>query len=257
MTILTISDLHGRQCWQQPAQEFVDQQDDDNWQVIFLGDYVDSFCVPAGEQLANLTDVILFKRKYVNNVILLLGNHDIGYLFFNQATGSRFQPSGFQPKMAYAFHALFHDHRHWFQVAWQVKTAKCDYLFTHAGVSSVWLEKCNRIINNHAKLAQAETLADTLNAMLLTSVGQDTLYWVSPANGGYYPCDGPLWIRPRQLGDNGLAGFIQVVGHTPMKKLTRCIITSEDGLLETGIIFCDCLHDGKEAHRNEFLTLTL
>ena len=255
MKLFCVPDLHGRTCWKQPVQEFIDQQDDDQWRVVFLGDFVDSFHIKGPAQLDNLTDVILFKRQYMDNVVLLLGNHCYQYFFFGAANYGGYQCSGYQPRMAPAFYALFHDHKDYFQIAYEVAAEHTIYLFVHAGVQLDWVQKNQGLIDSTANLIQAEKLSDILNALLQSKRGQDALYQVSRVNGGYHPFDGPLWVRPVQLSKSVLPGYIQVVGHTPLTKgIIRAIHTEESGR-QTGVILTDCLHDGAKSDQNEFLTL--
>ena len=61
MIIFVVPDLHGRTCWQEPAQYFLDTHGPAD-QVVFLGDYVDSFEVGNEQQLSNFTDVIDYKK---------------------------------------------------------------------------------------------------------------------------------------------------------------------------------------------------
>ena len=262
MNLLHISDLHGRTCWKKPVKQFIAAQPDNQWTITFGGDYVDSFTYKGPEQLDNLTDVILLKRQYPDNVVLLLGNHDFQYALFNHnSPSSYYRCSGFQPLMAPAFYALFHDHKDYFQIAYEVAAEHTTYLFVHAGVQLDWLQHNQVLFDTTATLIQATRISDVLNALLLTKRGQDALYEVSRVNGGYHAFDGPLWVRPGQLSKSVLPGYTQVVGHTPLTKgIVRAIHTEESGEhtgQQTGVILTDCLHDGAKSDQNEFLTLEL
>jgi predicted MPP superfamily phosphohydrolase len=70
MFILNIGDLHGRNNWIQWTEEYKDVD-----KIMFIGDYVDSFDISNVEILDNLKNIIEFKQKFSDKVILLLGNH--------------------------------------------------------------------------------------------------------------------------------------------------------------------------------------
>ena len=97
MRIVTISDLHGKDVWQQINPKIYDK-------LIFLGDYVDApyrkitdvaqidgmnnkvlvheeHGRTNAEILYNLTKIIELKDEYPSKVVLLLGNHDVPYIY--------------------------------------------------------------------------------------------------------------------------------------------------------------------------------
>lgn len=84
MEILTISDLHGRTVGKEADFNAYDQ-------IVFLGDYTDSY-VEADETIFNnLSEIILLKRREPDKFVLLIGNHDAQYLHF-----SHYRSSGFR-----------------------------------------------------------------------------------------------------------------------------------------------------------------
>ena len=75
--ILVIPDVHGIDTWEEPAYKAVHAGID----VIFLGDYCDSFDIDPIKILDNLKKIIKFKEKFPDKISLLLGNHDYAYVF--------------------------------------------------------------------------------------------------------------------------------------------------------------------------------
>lgn len=240
MRIFVVPDLHGRTNWQQPVANFLSEAAATD-QVIFLGDYLDSFTVADQPMLDNFIDVLLLREQEPIRVVLLLGNHCFPYLFY-----PTFQCSGFRPQLAPALHILFKTHQNLFQVAWQAGP----YLFTHAGVSDMWLD-VNRLAIRllTGRYAHPDILADILNQLLTSAQGQRLLWQVSNYNGGRDRTDGPLWVRPIHLSRGLLPGLIQVVGHTPQPHIQREI----NEATQAGFIVADC-HDRSP---NEFLILDL
>ena len=75
--LIIIPDVHGRQFWRSAARGHEEEK------IIFLGDYVDPYAweeILPGEAFKELRDIIAFKEEHPDNVVLLLGNHDLGYL---------------------------------------------------------------------------------------------------------------------------------------------------------------------------------
>jgi len=238
MQLFVVPDIHGRTNWQQPVTAFLATATPED-RVIFLGDYNDSFTVPDAPMLDNFIDVLLLKEREPERVILLLGNHCFPYLF-----DPSFRCSGFRPELAPALHLLFRKHQHFFHVACQFGP----YLFTHAGVSDMWLE-ANRLailVLTGATIGNLH-LPTVLNQLLQTDRGRKILWQVSSYNGGRDGVDGPLWVRPRHLERGLLPGLIQVVGHTAQRHIVREV----DQTSHTGLILVDC-HDHSPT---EFLAL--
>ena len=72
MKTLILGDIHGRTIW----KEIIEKENPDK--VIFLGDYVDThqFISPR-DQIENLEEILTYKEKNPDKVILLRGNHKI------------------------------------------------------------------------------------------------------------------------------------------------------------------------------------
>ena len=84
MKTITIGDIHGYDTWKQAGDidllikgEFEPDYD----KYIFVGDYVDSFDLTNIQIYANLLELIQFKKKFPEHVVLILGNHDLQYLY--------------------------------------------------------------------------------------------------------------------------------------------------------------------------------
>ncbi|MGA0560381.1 metallophosphoesterase [Larkinella sp. VNQ87] len=203
MNIVTISDLHGRNNWQQ-----VDVRQYDK--VIFLGDYTDSYELSDAVILENLRQIVQLKQQYPDKVVLLIGNHDAQYLHF-----PNHRCSGFRPSMQPALTKLFAENRAVFQLAYQQGA----YLFTHAGVSMNWL---NQLPEESIKaklnldLRNLEQLGSALNRMHEHTFLHPSLFAVSYLRGGYGAAGGPVWADKRETATDFVTGLHQVVGHTPV-----------------------------------------
>jgi hypothetical protein len=72
-----IGDIHGRNAWRQLVRTDMIN--------IFLGDYLDPYdrddLQADSTEYDNLQDIIRFKQQNPDTTVLLLGNHDLHYLW--------------------------------------------------------------------------------------------------------------------------------------------------------------------------------
>lgn len=213
MKVLILGDTHGRSNWKQVLEAHPDFD-----KVVFMGDYFDSFDISGVEQLYNFNEIIRFKESTDKEVVMLIGNHDHHY--FN--VGETY--SGFKAAHKWDFQDALKKNMHHLQIAYLLD----DVLFTHAGVSPIWMDDVFKW-NGWSK----DTVVEVLNEMYLN---KPTTFNFS--HSGWDPYgdsveQGPLWIRPRSLmksnkGEDGLKKhFIQVVGHTQVNNIFDSFKTSK------------------------------
>jgi len=244
MRILTIGDLHGLDCWKKVSPENYDL-------IVFVGDYVDSFTVSDEDILRNFREIIQFRLDWPEKIVLLLGNHEIGYI------NPYYRCSGYRYTLEAEVRAIYKKHSQLFRVAHQWE----NYLWTHAGIQQEYYRKniLPKVIDSD------ENLAATLQRLF--SEKYAPLFEVGYERGGMRnEIGGPFWIDRHALVKNPLQGFDQVVGHTPVKKIEifrpdalpetlRPVNLSEhdkskgEGMLRwlmpnTSVTFCDCLEHG-------------
>lgn len=199
MKIIALGDTHGRPLW----KEIIEKEKPDK--IVFIGDYFDSWDISAEKQIHNFLDICTYKEANPDSVVLLIGNHDYHYIHGENGT------SGWQKNYAGVIHHALKQHLPSLQMAHQVD----NILFTHAGVSSIWLESnYSRWEDEFANIAEAVNYVykHTPEAFLFNGndpYGNDT-------------CQTPIWIRPSSLMKaNGTfkKDIIQVVGHTRQKTI--------------------------------------
>jgi len=142
---------------------------------------------------------------------MLIGNHDHHYFTEIGYTGTRGYQSGIAPSIS----QVINENRHHLQMAYGFE----DFLFTHAGVSPVFMDQV--FGENDWNI---ETVVVDLNE----------LFKYKPKAFEFNGFDGygdnttqtPIWIRPRSLMSankkhkKGLKkDYIQIIGHTQMNKL--------------------------------------
>ena len=82
---IAIGDVHGLDLWRDVVEAHP------GCRVVFLGDYLDPYgYVHKGKLLDNLRAIIELKRNRPEDVVLLLGNHDLHYFCEDACVGTRF-----------------------------------------------------------------------------------------------------------------------------------------------------------------------
>lgn len=213
---VVIGDIHGLDVWKQIIEKHPDCQ------VVFLGDYLDPReYVPHKYLLRNLQDIISLKRSRPEDVILLLGNHDLHYFCTDIVVSSRFDFS-----IGERASHLFLENMDAFQYAYQ----RGNRLFTHAGIAQEWFDNCFHGDINSPIAEQLNHPADSQIAALCQ---------LGYLRGGQKGAIGGIfWADIDELTDP-LHGFMQIVGHNQVSE-----VTEHSGMFDNKIIFCDCLWNG-------------
>jgi hypothetical protein len=205
MKTVVIGDVHGRSLW----KLIVNQENPDR--VIFIGDYFDSFEISGVEQIQNFKEIIEYKEKSGKEVITLIGNHDHHYYPEVGYTGT----SGYQSRIAPSITQVIDENRQHLQIAYSFD----EFLFTHAGVSPTFMD------GEFGEEGWVEdNVVELLNDLFKYKPKSFDFNGTDPYGDNTYQT--PIWIRPKSLmavnkkHDKGLKKkYIQVVGHTQVKKL--------------------------------------
>lgn len=209
-TILIIPDAHGRKFWRK-ALEIIDEVD----KVIFLGDYLDPYDVSEEECLIEFKEIIEFKLKYPDKVILLIGNHDCEYIW----------PTLFSRTCRYCYSIEKEAQELFLKVDLSLVYEEDKYLFSHAGVLKEWLDFANLTIEN-----LINNLYDPL-----------VLKMVSWLRGGLYRYPSCVWCDVREFKSE--LPYYQIFGHTQLIKeyITdefACLDARKCFLLKNGELSC-------------------
>ena len=219
MEILAIGDIHGR--------DFLSSiEPDNNDKIIFLGDYCDSHChgqISDFAILENLRQIIEFRKACPHKVVLLLGNHDVHYMYHDEVD----ECIGFRKSMLDDLKNLFLENADLFDMAYQYKTT----LFNHAGISVAWYTQNRAVIQRELKVIRDLTgtripvkLAEKLNYLRNTQEGRMILFGMSGIR--MFPQDlkkaGGIILADQEETDyDYLKGYHQVVGHTFVSSIEK------------------------------------
>lgn len=235
--ILTIPDLHGKTIWKNVFDPSYDN-------IVFLGDFVDSETHTDDEILDNLSQIILIKKQYPDKVILLIGNHELHYLYATK----NYRGTGFRPSMFTKLNHIFTLNKPLFQYSFQYK----NYIWSHAGIHSGWYNYRFRSIYSEDTFFISDELNNEYNKKTIAAVDPkvESLFDIGRDRDGRAKVGGPLWVSKNTLWLKGIHGFNQIVGHTPISKIMTCTIY-KNKTLNGSVTFCDCLDKKEDYYKIE------
>ena len=212
--IIVIGDIHGEQTWKNIINKHPKEK------YIFLGDYCDPYNAeaPDCEVMENLQQIVQFKKDLPDSVTLLLGNHDIQYIYKEASRCTRYMR-----RAAFKIKALFNENITLFNRVYSHN----GILFTHAGVTDEWFK--TTFPEKESKDA-AELICRTRKKRALFACG--IARWGRELYGGIY------WADIREF-DNPLKSWIQVVGHNKVQE-----ITVKNGVESGIVVLCDSVWNG-------------
>lgn len=223
MEVIIISDVHGRTFWEK-AKEKINNVD----KVIFLGDYLDPYSyegVTEEQALSEFKDIIQFKKDNMDKVVLLIGNHDVSYIWITP---------GYHCRHDYIrekeIHQLFMDNYKLFKTIYLIDK----YLFSHAGVYQEWLDKI------HLKIE------DFLYSDISFWNGKSQfLDYVTENRGGRDEVSSCVWADMSDIYDNHLLKeYYHIFGHTQLEKMP--IIDNIEGWANLDVRKCFLLNTETE-----------
>ena len=211
MKLVAIGDIHGRDIWKQ-----IVAKEHDADEFVFVGDYFDSFTVKGPDQINNFLDIIEFKKQSKVPVTLLIGNHDHHYYPGVDDSGT----SGYQTLLAPSIKYVVNENKQYLQAAYQVG----EFVFTHAGLSSEWLDDTIEDWNVDNVVEKVNELFQYQPGKIAYRSYKQVGDQVYGAQGyGNEAFQGPIWIRPTALMNANKKTLrkkiIQVVGHTPQDNI--------------------------------------
>lgn len=186
--------------------------------IIFLGDYLDPYSyeeLSFEDGLANLEEIIDFKKQNPDRVTLLLGNHDFNAIWRkNWATRHNYH---FQNDS----HTLFKNNLNLFEPFKVVD----NILFTHAGISEGWYKRYNieniiDFLNNQWNLFINGPLGPFEESYL-------PIFDCGKIRGGWEKYGGIFWNDVREMDYLNPIDYVQIFGHTQLG-LTGDMIEMKD-----------------------------
>lgn len=210
--ILIIPDVHARDFWREKVYKVLKYEEDTH--IVFLGDYVDPYQYEGifpDEVIPVLEEIIDLKKSHPQQITLLLGNHDSGYIWKSVCSSRR-------DKDRYKdISKIFNDNLDLFDLAYK----EGRYLFTHAGVHKEWFDLVFGVKDDYSNIDIY------LNNWLHTDQGniEECLgiysYFRGYVSDKFGSC---VWADVREWSNNlpnkkknEELGFFQIFGHTQLE----------------------------------------
>lgn len=225
--ILVVPDIHGETFWKEPVLKYIDQVD----RIAFLGDYLDPYPEEGKDYSPqvlsdNLMDIVDLKKKNKDKVVLLIGNHDFHY--YSKRILDLVRASRCDLKNWHRFNQIFNDNDDIFKVAHLETIKGIPYLFSHAGLTTYWINKVNSKLwklNDRDISIGKQGVIDLINGMLTDWEGQNMLAVVGKYRSFFGEKTGSvLWADieehaiPKAPPVYGLNQVFQVIGHTRIEE---------------------------------------
>lgn len=217
--MIVLPDIHGRDFWKEAVKGH------ENELIIFLGDYTDPYQhegITKEKCLESIKEVIAFKKEHPDNVILLLGNHDLSYIY-DRAPQVRYDYLN-----AGEINKLFIKNIELFQITYTKEINGKRYLFSHSGLMPEWYRWHER--NEDITPVELELMPEKINEMFKND-REHICKWlsdVSPERGGSYSrCSGlgsciwggisELYSYLKNPNYENFTDTLQIVGHTQLR----------------------------------------
>lgn len=231
MKILVIPDIHSRRFWKVPLEKHFNKVD----KIVFLGDYCDPYMDEGIEYewkdtLSNFNEIVELKRQNPDKVVLLLGNHDMHYRnkqFERYARSTRYD--GIHSNKLYE---LFNgDNYKLFQLCYSVENNGRRIIFTHAGITKFWTERC--------EVKYDENIQETINNLEESAKGIGKLAVIGRERTWFGEKTGsPVWCDLREFVSNESVDnrAFQIFGHSRLKSGV-CASTKEFACVDSRTAF--------------------
>lgn len=202
---IVVPDVHGRKFWREVVRGNEEEK------IIFLGDYLDPYSregISSKQAYEELLAIIEFKKHHPENVNLLLGNHDLGYLDPNISTFRQ------DVRRREVYKSIFQDNLNLFNLVYEADVGDHTILFSHAGVRTTWLE------NNDWLLTGGKFNPNILNKILHDERLREDLFYAltdsSIFRGGYDIAGSVVWadVEEYVYYKDELPGYLQIFGHS-------------------------------------------
>lgn len=206
--MIIIPDVHGRTFWRQAVNDYLGKE-----HILFLGDYMDPYAyegITPADAYKVFHEIIDLKMAHSDEIMLLLGNHDLQYLNPDMEGGRL----DYQRREQIIKDIT--DNIDLFCIAESATIDGRNYLFTHAGVKKGWLQVYQDVLGN----PNPDEIVDRLNRLWLDSSKRHLLLNMMAdipyIRGGNSPYGSPVWNDVRDMvdGQQEVPGYVQVFGHS-------------------------------------------
>lgn len=214
MKLLVVPDIHGRTFWKDVIQYI---ETDEYDKIIFLGDYLDPYQhekISDINAFNNFIEILNLKKSNPEKIILLMGNHDLGYLDNNICECRKMYE--FEDEIK----SIFLDEKHNFDITYKVNSNDKIILFSHAGFSRTFVNILKENFMDDDEWACIDTLNEWFHQDMNKHVKKvyQLLGFCGRERGGYHPTGSCVWedVFETTCSESCLENTIQIFGHTSL-----------------------------------------
>ena len=208
--MIIIPDIHGRSFWKSAVAKAERGE-----KIIFLGDYLDPYyreydpltddVITQESALANFKEILEFKRAHADQVILLVGNHDVEYFLGTVSVRcdyDRFDEIG----------SLFMSNRDLFTIGYHCAIGKQPFTFSHTCITEGWAKQASDVLG---QCGSPEEVIDKVNQLDEVSLGR-ILNQIGWSRGGHDKFGSMVWADLDEAEDLGWgkSETFQIFSHT-------------------------------------------
>lgn len=212
MKVLIVPDVHGRSFWED-VLPFVNS--DEYNKIIFLGDYLDPYYndkISGKQAYKTFLKILDLKKAHPDKIVLLLGNHDLGYLDTNICDCRRIVE--LDEEIFYTFLA----DKQLFDITYKIETDDKTILFSHAGFTRTFVNILKDKFMDDDEWSCIESLNDWFHQNMTKHVKTvyNLLAMVGRERGGMHPTGSCVWadVTETTYAESCLENTIQIFGHT-------------------------------------------
>lgn len=240
MKLLVIPDVHGRTFWED-ILPYVNTNEYEK--IIFLGDYLDPYPIEniSNKQAYNNFHKILdLKKENKDKIILLLGNHDLGYLDDNICNCRKIK------ELDEEIFYTFLDNKDLFNITYRLEAKDKTILFSHAGFTRTFIEIMKNTFMDDNEWACIDSLDEWFHQNVAKHVRKvyNLFAFCGRERGGMHPTGSCVWADTNETicSESCLDNTIQIFGHTrldhipmytSMNKTMNCIDSQRVFIFDT------------------------
>lgn len=207
MKVCVIGDIHGTTKFLDCYMNII-EKDNDCEKIIVLGDHFDPYeYISVNEMIEKYQEFIDVCNKD-NRIISILGNHDLAkYVIYNNTTNRTARGLDAEIIGNQIIKNLPNSY-----LVYKIG----NYLFSHAGVSKLWLEDIDR----YKDANYVEKIMSNYKGWTVDELADIVSFYPNDWSGcGKNMHQGCTWIRPQSLNLCAIEGYNQVIGHTQVENI--------------------------------------
>lgn len=211
--MIIIPDTHGRVFWKEALKHKKPGEI-----MIFLGDYVDPYPqegISLLDAISNFEEILEEKKKNPDEIVLLIGNHDLMYMHPDHNKCSCRHDYTNEPKITKLL--CGEETKDLYQMSYVKEICGVTYVFSHSGIHPNWVKRHENIFGEYQSIPESAKIANSLFKK------KDDKFYIALLEFSYYRgglenIGSMVWadVREHESGEKGEDSVYQIFGHTQL-----------------------------------------